>query len=216
MPVILLVEDDAALREGIALALRGRGEIVPCANLAEARASLPRAGLLLLDVRLPDGSGLDFCREVRKTSRCPVIFLTANDTELDEVMGLEAGGDDYITKPFSLAVLRARVDAALRRLDASDGTYRFGELAFDFDAMRFFRGGEELTLSKTEQRLLRLLVENRGRTLPRALLLDRVWGDAAFVDENALSVAVGRLRVKLGDPGCIRTVYGGGYAWDAK
>ncbi len=216
MPVILLVEDDAALREGIALALRGRGEIVPCASLAEARASLPRAGLLLLDVRLPDGSGLDFCREVRKSSRAPVIFLTANDTELDEVMGLEAGGDDYITKPFSLAVLRARVDAALRRLGPPDEAYRFGELAFDFRAMRFFRGDAELTLSKTEQRLLRLLVENRGRTLPRALLLDRVWGDAAFVDENALSVAVGRLRAKLGGTQYIRTVYGGGYAWDAK
>ncbi len=217
---ILLIEDDAALRGGIALALRDRGRVHPCAGLEEARRALERLtpDLLLLDIRLPDGSGLDFCRIFRQESGVPIIFLTANDTELDEVMGLEAGGDDYITKPFSLAVLRARVDAALRRRSPSAGDrYCCGTLEFRFQELRFFRDGAELTLSRTEQRLLRLLVENRGRTLPRTLLLDRVWGTAEYVDENARSVAIRRLRGKLeadpGHPRFIRTVYGIGYVW---
>ena len=117
MANILVIEDDNALREGIALALKAQGTVIPCPTMAAARAAMAETAmdLLLLDINLPDGSGLDFCREVRRESRVPVIFLTANDTELDEVMGFESGGDDYITKPFSLAVLRARVEAALRR-----------------------------------------------------------------------------------------------------
>ncbi len=217
---ILLIEDDSALRSGIALALRDRGDVHGCAGLGQARQVLEHLtpDLLLLDIGLPDGSGLDFCRTFRRTASTPIIFLTANDTELDEVIGLEAGGDDYITKPFSLAILRARVDAVLRRRSPSTGdSYRCEGLEFRFQEQRFFRGGAELTLSRTEQRLLRLLVENRGRTLPRTLLLDRVWGTAEYVDENALSVAVRRLRGKLeedpGHPRWIRTVYGVGYVW---
>ncbi len=218
---ILLIEDDAALRSGIALALRDRGRVHLCAGLGEARQALEQLtpDLLLLDIGLPDGSGLDFCRMFRQESSVPIIFLTANDTELDEVMGLEAGGDDYITKPFSLAILRARVDAALRRRRSPSAvdSYHCGTLEFRFQELRFFRDGLELTLSRTEQRLLQLLVENRGRTLPRTLLLDRVWGTAEYVDENALSVAVRRLRGKLeedpGHPRWIRTVYGVGYVW---
>ncbi len=220
MVKILLVEDDPALRSGIALALRSQGEVVACADLAEARSALEAAApdLVLLDIGLPDGSGLDFCRALRRESDVPILFLTANDTELDEVMGLEAGADDYITKPFSLAVLRARVEAALRRRKPAAGAVlRIGGLTLDFARQSFEKGGEELTLSRTEQRLLQLLVENRGRTLPRALLLDRVWGTETYVDENALSVAVGRLRAKLEvDPKApvhIRTVYGIGYVW---
>lgn len=216
LPNILIVEDDTSLRSGIALALKNRGEVFPCASLAETRERLASAApdVLLLDVGLPDGSGLDFCREFRKTSNAPVVFLTCSDTELDEVAGFEAGADDYITKPFSLAVLRARVDAALRRgQSAPEPVFQTGDLRFDFHNMRFFKGETELQLSGTEQKLLRLLVENRGRTLPRALLIDRVWG-TEYVDENALSVAVGRLRGKL-EGNCIRTVYGVGYAWEA-
>lgn len=117
MPQILLLEDDAALSSGIALALKAAGRVVPCAALAAARQALSTQhfDLLLLDVNLPDGSGLDLCREVRRTSSVPILFLTARDAEYDEVAGLEAGADDYIVKPFSLVVLRARVSAALRR-----------------------------------------------------------------------------------------------------
>jgi len=223
MANILIIEDDSALRNGIALALKGQGQVYTCPNLSQARSQWEDFSpeIVLLDINLPDGNGVDFCRELREWSSVPVIFLTANDTELDEVMGLEAGGDDYITKPFSLAVLRARVAAALRRQEfAANAAIQFGDLMMNFQELRFTKGGQEVLLSKTEQRLLQVLVENRGRTLPRDLLLDRVWGTEEFVDENALSVAVRRLRNKLEDdpknPEYIQTVYGIGYTWAVK
>jgi len=142
-------------------------------------------------------------------------LLTANDLELDEVTGLEAGADDYITKPFSLAVLRARVNAQLRRsAPVKPDRIELNGFIFDFAQLEFSKDSTIIDLSKTEQRLLRLLVENRGRTLPRELLLEKVWDGGEFVDENALSVAVRRLRIKLGDAP-IKTVYGVGYTWEA-
>lgn len=130
--------------------------------------------------------------------------------------GLTLGADDYITKPFSLAVLRARVEAALRRNApaAAPAVFEQDRFRFDFDRLDFAVEGRPLQLSQTEQRLLRLLVENRGHTLPRDTLLDRIWTDGAdYVDENALSVTVGRLRRKLGKNAPIKTVYGVGYSW---
>lgn len=177
---ILLVEDDEALCTGIAMAL-GTPEVrlTACRTLAAARAALAGQSfeLLILDVNLPDGSALDLVRGLRPRDPVPVLLLTANDLEVDIVNGLEAGADDYVTKPFSLAVLRARVAALLRRGRARPApVYRQDGLVFDFAAPAFWREGEPLTLSPTEQRLLRLLVENRGCTLPRSLLLERVWG----------------------------------------
>lgn len=222
---ILLVEDDHALGQGICLALRSEElSVALCRTLGEAR-SLCRGGyaLLILDINLPDGSGLELLRELRASGMdTPVILLTANDMETDIVTGLESGADDYITKPFSLAVLRARVNAQLRRGQGRKETaYQAGAFRFDFERMLFYKAGAALELSKTEQRLLRVLVENRGMTVPRAVLLDRVWSDgAAYVDENALSVTVKRLRDKLEDdpsrPAYLRTVYGLGYTWTVK
>ena len=222
MPNILLVEDDDALSEGIALALRAQGTVRRCSTLAEARKALGRAGfdLMILDINLPDGSGLALLRERPAGFRTPVLVLTANDLEIDIVNGLEAGADDYVTKPFSLAVLRARVTALLRRCEGKPAgeIYETGGLRLDFTAGRFEKNGTPIELSRREQALLRLLVANAGNTLPRALLLDRVWGDD-FVEENALSVAVKRLRDKLEDdparPVRLRTVYGIGYRWEA-
>ena len=222
MPNILLVEDDDALSEGIALALRAQGTVRRCPTLAEARKALGLAGfdLMILDINLPDGSGLALLRERPAGFRTPVLVLTANDLEIDIVNGLEAGADDYVTKPFSLAVLRARVTALLRRCEGKPAgeIYETGGLRLDFTAGRFEKNGTPIELSRREQALLRLLVANAGNTLPRALLLDRVWGDD-FVEENALSVAVKRLRDKLEDdparPVRLRTVYGIGYRWEA-
>ena len=218
MERILLVEDDAALAHGIALALgAGEREILIAETAAAARMRRAEAAfqLIVLDVNLPDGSGLELLRGWRaQGDAVPVILLTANDMEMDEVIGLEAGANDYITKPFSLAVLRARVGAQLRRGDPSASErVELDGFRFDFARLTFSRGEQPVELSKTEQRLLRLLVENRGRTLPRALLLERVWDGGEFVDENALSVAVGRLRAKLTDAP-IKTVYGIGYTWE--
>lgn len=223
MKALLIVEDDAALGEGLRIALQSPDrDLCLCRSLAAARDALHSRefGLMLLDVNLPDGSGLDFLREVRQEGRdsLPVILLTANDTELDVVAGLESGADDYVTKPFSLAVLRARINAQLRRGTSAGGRVEMDGFSFDFERMEFRRDGQLVDLSKTEQRLLRLLVENRGRTLSRDQLLDRVWSDGAeFVDENALSVTIRRLRAKLepdpSRPRYLKTVYGVGYTW---
>ena len=223
MERLLLLEDDLALGEGVRLALQGENRpVTVCRTLAEGREALDAGSfdLLILDVNRPDGSGLDLLRQVR--GQVPVILLTANDMETDIVTGLESGAEDYITKPFSLAVLRARVNAQLRRgKDARPGVLEIDGFTFDFDRMEYRKEGQAVDLSKTEQKLLRVLVENRGVTMARADLLDRVWTDGAeFVEENALSVTMKRLRNKLEDdpskPQYLKTVYGIGYTWAVK
>ena len=225
MQNILLVEDDVTLANGIRLALQNSSlQITLRHTLIESRNVFDHDSfdLLILDINLPDGSGLDLLNEVRKTSAVPIILLTANDMEMDIVTGLESGADDYITKPFSLAVLRARVNAQLRRnIYAKSACTEIDGFQFDFDRMEFRKDGQLIELSKTEQKLLRVLVENRGQTLPRATLVDRIWTDGAeYVDENALSVTVKRLRDKLEDtpssPKYLKTVYGIGYTWAVK
>ena len=211
---ILIVEDDIALNNGIALSLNGDSAI-QAYSIAEAKSKLDAGvDLIILDINLPDGSGIDLCREIRKTSSVPIIFLTANDMEIDIVTGLESGADDYITKPFSLAVLRARINAVARRRQTGGNKFEEGGFSFDFDNMLFYADNVPVELSKTEQRLLKLFAFNRGVTLPRDMLIDRVWTDGAeFVEENALSVTVKRLRKKL--PGIpLKTVYGIGYVWE--
>lgn len=219
MSQILLLEDDEALGRGICMALETSScTVTHCSTRCQAPGILQSTAfdLLIFDINLPDGSGLELLRTLRQNgSFTPAILLTANDLELDEVTGLEAGADDYITKPFSLAVLRARVNAQLRRsAPVKPDRIELNGFIFDFAQLEFSKDGTIIDLSKTEQRLLRLLVENRGRTLPRELLLEKVWDGGEFVDENALSVAVRRLRIKLGDAP-IKTVYGVGYTWEA-
>ena len=223
MERIFLLEDDEALGRGITMALEGPERAVfRSGTLAEAEEILSRErfSLLILDVNLPDGSGLELLKQLRQRGdSVPVILLTANDLELDIVAGLELGADDYITKPFSLAVLRARVNTQLRRGGAvQPERLELSGFIFDFGRMSFTKEGIPVELSKREQQLLRLLVENRGQTLTRAALVDRIWTDGAeYVDENALSVTVKRLRDKLEDapsrPRYIKTVYGLGYTW---
>lgn len=218
MKKILIVEDDSALAGGLCRAL---GEELigteSCRNICGARQKLMESSysLMILDVNLPDGNGLDFLKEVKEKYDVPVIILTANDLETDIVVGLETGAEDYITKPFSLAVLRARVKVQLRKQEQKGGN-RFIRDEFDFryDDMEFYVKGNAVELSKTEQKLLRLLTDNEGVTLGRLDLIDRIWTDGAeYVDENALSVTVKRLRDKLSAQDYIKTVYGIGYTW---
>ena len=226
MEKIFLLEDDATLSRGISMALSGPNCAVILANcLAQAQEKMagPSYDLLILDINLPDGSGLDLLRKLRdQGNEMPAILLTANDLEMDEVTGLEAGADDYITKPFSLAVLRARVHAQLRRGSRpASSKLEVGPFVFDFDKMLYRRDDLEIDLSKTEQKLLKVLVENRGHAVSRSTLVDRVWTDGAeFVEENALSVTVKRLRGKLekdpAKPEYLKTVYGIGYTWAVK
>lgn len=217
MEKILIVEDDNALASGLCRAFPGS---VSVGDLKTARRIMSenKISLIILDVNLPDGNGFDFLPEIKTYFDIPVIMLTANDLESDIVSGLEAGADDYITKPFSLAVLRARVNTQLRKKEQKqDNRFICEGYIFDFDKMEFFNKGEAIELSKTEQKLLRILTENSGITLSRDKLIDRIWTDGAeYVDENALSVTVKRLRDKLSAKEYIRTVYGIGYSWGKK
>lgn len=226
MKKIMVVEDDRALCSGICIALQSEAnQFLPCASIREAQQKLSQDtyDLLILDLNLPDGNGLELLGKIRGAAfgnaSMPVIVLTANDMETDIVAGLESGADDYVTKPFSLAVLRARVNTQIRRMEApvKEVVRRDGFL-FDFSNMKFWKGQTELELSKTEQKLLKILAENPGVTMERSVLVDRIWTDGAdYVYESALSVTVRRLRGKLEDdpakPKYIKTVYGVGYVW---
>lgn len=220
MDTILIIEDDHALAEGLTRALSTEQiQAESCATVREAEKLLSGQSfdLVILDINLPDGNGFDFLKVIKKNYGCLVVMLTANDLESDIVAGLEQGADDYITKPFSLAILRARVGAQLRKRKAADAhePIRIGDYFFDFDRMEFTNAGKSVSLSKTEQKLLRMLVENAGLTMSRDRLMEAVWtNDSEFVDENALSVAVKRLRDKLNAGEKIKTVYGIGYVWE--
>ena len=218
MKHITIIEDDIGLNNGIALALKQEDiTFFQHYRLGDFQPSEP-TDLIILDINLPDGNGFDFLRKLRQNSDVPVIILTANDLETDEVTGLELGADDYITKPFSLMVLRARIDKVLKKINSSaNNVYTDDTYSFDFNKMEFYVDGSSVELSKTEQKLLRLLIQNKGQTLTRDLLVDRIWTDGAdYVDENALSVTVGRLRKKLNAANYIQTVYGIGYSWRVK
>lgn len=229
MHQILIVEDDNALSDGIVLALNSEENVFyQAVSLSEGRKWYREQtfDLVLLDINLPDGNGLDFLKEIKKAGETPVILLTANDLETDIVSGLLSGADDYVTKPFSLAVLRARVEVQFRKHQGSscpgkkglcDVSEEAGGYRFDFNHQEFFCGEQRVELSRTEQKLLRMLVENRGRCVTREQLITYVWPEEwEFVEENALSVAVNRLRSKLSAKKYIRTIYGVGYCWEVE
>lgn len=221
MKKILIIEDDKKLNDGIRLALKSEEkEIIQSRSIAQAKEAIKRNSfdLIILDLNLPDGNGLDFLTEIRHSLDIPVIILTANNLETDIVIGLELGADDYITKPFSLMVLRARVDVQLRKLICDEEQIDINEFKFNFNRMQFCKDGEAIELSKTEQRLLRVLLINKGATVSRSVLIDKVWnGDTEYVEEHALTVTIKRLRDKLednpSDPKYIKTIYGIGYFW---
>ena len=218
MNKILLLEDDITLGNGIKMVLK-ESQVILVHTLEDARKTLKNNefDLPILDINLPDGSGLDLMKEQKNLSDdTPIILLTANDMEIDIVSGLELGADDYITKPFSLAIFRARVNNQLRRKKPNiNKVFQIDDYYFDFDNMIYRKNQKIVELSKTEQKLLILLVENRGHTLTRELLVDKIWG-SEYVDENALTVTVKRLRGKIEDNEYLKTVYGIGYTWAVK
>lgn len=221
-PKIGIIEDDSALREGLALAFELEGyETAAAGTMAEGRRLLEAGGLalLILDCNLPDGSGFDLVRQLRASSRLPVLMLTARDSEMDEVKGLELGVDDFMRKPFSLAVLQARVRKILRRQE-EPALLSSGDITVDLGKGEVRKQGELLALSGTEQRLLLCFLEHPGQLLTKGQLLERIWDcEGIYVDENTLAVAIRRLRVKIeedpGEPRRIRTVHGQGYLWQA-
>ncbi len=216
MPRILVVEDDPAIAETIATALAREGwQTVPAGLLAQARTLLAGSDAVVLDIGLPDGSGLDFCRELRTTSSVPVLFLSSRADEIDRVVGLEIGADDYLAKPFSPRELVARLRALMRRSSAPSVTTVTGFLV-DAAAQRIRWRGRVLDLTRQEYRLLATLLAQPGVVLSRARLLDLAWDDPSGPFDRAVDAAVRDLRAKLrlvdaaADP--IRTVRGEGYA----
>lgn len=223
--LVMVLEDDIDLAEGIELSLKSEElNFIMCKTITEARKALAlhQFDLLIFDINLPDGNGLDFCRELKKKMQIPIALLTAKSMEMDIVKGLESGADDYITKPFSLMVLRARIRALLRRnIITNEQEYRDSVFLFRFETMEFYKNGVQIDLSKTEQRILYLLISNPNRILTRERLLEWVWSEGAeYVEDNALSVGIRRLRDKLEDdssnPSYIKTIYGKGYVWENK
>lgn len=223
MNYIMILEDDEELAFGMEMALKDKDfSFTVCNTVKDAAAALKSQtfDLLLLDVNLPDGSGFAFCQDIRRESKVPIILLTARDMELDIVRGLECGADDYITKPFSTMVLRARIRALLRRISPKqESEYMQEPFRFSFSTMEFYKDGKAIELSRTEQKILYLLVFNQGKILTRERLLAWVWEDGTeYVEDNALSVGIRRLRDKLeekpSNPQYIKTIYGKGYMWE--
>lgn len=215
MKRILIVEDDIAIRTGLCGSLASdRLETVGAEDLKSAKQHLEteRLDLLLLDCNLPDGNGIDFCRELMKRMTIPVIFLTVYDSEIDEVAAFRAGACDYVKKPFSLMVLRERIAALLERAEKRSDLYTDRRYRFDFAALDFFVDGARVSLGSTEYKLLAALVSNAGKVLSRAVLTDALWEGGEELNENALSVTISRLRERLGKKS-ISTIYGLGYMW---
>ena len=214
MSTILLVEDDAALRDGLTELFTREGySVTAAANAAEARQNFSACiDLIILDVTLPDGNGVSLCQEWRCAGiTTPILFLTAKDEEFDVVRGLDAGGNDYVTKPFRMMELLSRIRALLRRNTPAQISTS-GELEIDPAHMQVRHSGEIIPLTLTEYKVLNILISNRS-IVTREQLLDVLWDDGAkFVDDNTLSVHISRLREKIGAQH-IKTIRGVGYQW---
>ena len=227
-PLILVVDDEQSYRDALSIALQREGFLVETAAdgpEAIARFDATKPALVLLDVMLPKISGVDVCRDLRARSRVPIIMVTARNSEIDAVVGLEVGADDYVTKPFRLRELIARVRAALRRVPLSDEedpdrpeVLDVGDVRLDAARHEVFVRGSSVALPLKEFELLELLMANAGRVLTRDVLIDRIWGPNYFGDTKTLDVHIKRLRSKLepdsARPTRIVTVRGVGYRYE--
>lgn len=221
---LFVLEDDSAIALGLTYSLENEGYYVTLAkNVTEAMEIIKnqKFSLYILDLTLPDGSGYDVCKEIKKIGDLPVIFLTAFDDEVNVVMGFEFGADDYISKPFRLKELLVRIKSVLRRYnkDSADGVIKIKELTINTNEAKVYKNGNEIVLTAMEYRLLLILLNNRGKVLSRTQLLENIWDiDGDFVEYNTLTVYIKRLRDKIEDeptkPVYIKTVRGLGYVID--
>ncbi len=217
---LLIIEDDLDLLEGLAFSMEKEGcRVLTAKSCAEGRKVLKTepCSCILLDCNLPDGSGFDFCRQVKERREIPILMLTARDTEMDEVKALELGMDDFMSKPFSLAVLKARLRKLMQKERKADRLVS-GGIVVDKDRCRVFRGEEEISCSRIEYQLLVYFMENKNQVLSKEQILASVWdSQGRFVDDSTVSVNIRRLRAKIENdpknPERIRNVYGIGYIW---
>ena len=222
---ILMIEDDSTIAFGVKYALEQEGfNIDICKDLESSRKNIQEKeySIILLDVMLPDGNGYDFCKEIRENNEIPVIFLTACDEEVNIVMGLDIGGDDYMAKPFRVRELISRIKAVLRRkgiYNESKKVLKFGDLSIHTLEARVLKNGEEVFLTSIEYKLLLILIQNKNTVLSRSKILEKLWDVTYdFVNDNTLTVYIKRLREKIednsADPKYILTVRGMGYKWN--
>jgi len=226
MAKILLVEDDLALSMGIEYALNSAGfNIKTAKRIKEAKEKIQddKFDLILLDVMLPDGNGYDLCREIRVKDDTPIIFLTACDEEANIILGLDLGGDDYLTKPIRIGELTSRINAVLRRqskgYDKNAKILVSGDIKVELLKYKIFKNDKEVVFTSMEYKLLLVLMQNSGNVLLRNVILDKLWdANGDFIDDNTLSVYIKRIREKLEDdiknPKYIITVRGLGYKWN--
>ncbi len=221
---ILVIEDDQGLRQGIAFSLTQEGYQALQASSGKEGYRLflqesPQG--ILLDLNLPDMDGNDLCRKIRETSQVPILMLTARDMETDEIMGLSQGADDYMTKPFSIAVLKLRLAKLLDRNMEKEEAHilRSGDIVLDQDLIKVWKENQEMECSVTEYRILKYFLENKNQVLTQNQILEAVWDlDGKFVNPNTLQVNIGRLRKKIekdpSSPRYIKTIRGIGYIWE--
>ncbi len=217
---ILIIEDDTDLQDGLSFSLQAEGyQTRTASTVKEGLRIFHEEGcdLLLLDCNLPDGNGFDLCARIKGERDIPIFMLTARDTEMDEVKALETGMDDFMSKPFSLAVLKARIKKLLRR-DTLQVPLSSGDIRIDRNTCKVYKNQTEIHCSRTEYQLLLYFAEHAGRVLSKEQILDSVWDSQGnYVDENTVSVNIRRLRSKLEDdpkhPKHLVNVYGIGYIW---
>ena len=191
---IMIVEDDKMLNQGMSFNFQMDGfKVISVFTLKEAEEKIntEEIDIILLDVNLPDGSGFEFCKKIRENYKNPIIFLTACDMELDIITGLRIGADDYVTKPFSINILRERVMAVLRRYGKDNETpkvIKINEFTFDFDKMTVKKNNESIVLAPTEYKVLKKLVTEKGQVLTRQALLEEIWENDQYIEEHALTV----------------------------
>lgn len=225
MNSILLLEDDLSLINGLSFAFKKQGfglDVARTLKEADALWVDGKYDLLVLDVSLPDGSGFEFCKKVRQVSKVPIIFLTASDEEMDIIMGLDMGGDDYITKPFKLGVLVSRINALLRRakdFNTTDTQLQSNGIKVLLLQGQVFKKGELLDLTAAEYKLLCLFMQNPNVVLSKEQILDKLWDcEGNYIDSSTLTVYMRRLRMKVEDnpsePQMLLTVRRMGYKWN--
>lgn len=215
MKKILIIEDDKNLNKGLSIALHKDYEVFSVSTISEAKSFIDKADLILLDMNLPDGDGLEIIKLTRQSSSIPIIVLSAIDLEAYIISAINLGADDYLTKPFSLGILEAKINRAFEKISPSDlDIYNKEGLDFNFNENTFFVDNKNIDFTRTEIKILYYLIKNKPQVISKGLIFDFVWGiDDEFIDQNTLSVNISRIRNKLKPYDPVETVFGVGYKW---
>lgn len=215
MKKILIIEDDKNLNKGLSIALKKDYKVISTFTINESKNYIDISDLILLDMNLPDGDGLEIIKYTRQSSSIPIIVLSAIDLETYIISAINLGADDYLTKPFSLGILEAKIKRAFEKIVSCDlNLYQKDGLDFNFNENAFYVDNKNIYLTRTETKILYYLIKNKSQVITKELLFNFVWGvDDEFIDQNTLSVNISRIRNKLKPYDPIETVFGVGYKW---